>query len=116
MSRSDSHPAARSSAMVGARSRARFRARAIRTARPAARCLAVRQAPRSPPSFTPRRLAAARAALVRADMSPASSSATSDHLLQQELAGGALDHWPVNEPHIDARVEHPSALLHHGGL
>ena len=30
---------------------ARFRARAIRTARPAARCLAVRRAPRSPPSF-----------------------------------------------------------------
>ena len=63
MSRSDPQPAARSSAMAGARSRARFRARAIRTARPAARCLAVRRAPRSPPSFTPRRLAAARAAL-----------------------------------------------------
>jgi hypothetical protein len=38
--------------------------------------LAVNRAPRSPPSFTPRRLAAARAALVRAEIIPASSSAT----------------------------------------
>ena len=46
------------------------------TALPAARALAVKRAPRSPPSFTPRRLAAARAALVRAEIIPASSSAT----------------------------------------
>jgi hypothetical protein len=35
---------------------------------PAARALAVNRTPRSPPSFTPRRLAAARAAFVRAEI------------------------------------------------
>ncbi len=58
MARSDSQPAACSSLIVGARSTALLRARSCRVALPAARALAVKRAPRSPPSFTPRRLAA----------------------------------------------------------
>src|ERR1700738_3480378 len=61
--------------MVGARSSARRRACSWRTALPAARCLAVSRAPRSPPSLTPRRFAAARASFVRFEIMPASSSA-----------------------------------------
>jgi hypothetical protein len=76
MARNDSQPAACSSFMVAARSEARSCARARRTARPAALALAVSLAPRSPPSFLPRLLAAASAALVRAEIMPASSSAT----------------------------------------
>jgi hypothetical protein len=76
MARSDSHPASCSSLIVGARSIALLRARSCPAALPAARALAVKRAPRSPPSFTPRRLAAARAAFVRAEIIPASSSAT----------------------------------------
>jgi hypothetical protein len=74
IARRDSQPAACSSLMVGAI--ARLRACACRAALSAARALAVNRTPRSPPSFTPRRLAAARAALVRAETIPASSSAT----------------------------------------
>jgi hypothetical protein len=53
-----------------------MRTRSCTAALPAALALAVKRAPRSPPSFTPRRLAAARAAFVRAEIIPASSSAT----------------------------------------
>jgi hypothetical protein len=63
MSRSDSAPAACNSSSVGARSVARLRARACETALPAARAFAVSRVPRSPPSLTPRRFAAANAAL-----------------------------------------------------
>jgi hypothetical protein len=52
--------------MVGARSIARLRARSCTAALPAARALAVNRAPRSPPSFTPLRLAR-RAALTPLD-------------------------------------------------
>ena len=69
-------PFARNSAIVGARSAARVAACALMTAAALARVLAVGFTPRSPPSFLPRRLAAARAALVRALIIPASSSAT----------------------------------------
>ena len=75
MARSDVQPLACSSLMVGARSSARLRACSWRAAVPSARCLAVSRAPRSPPSFTPRRLAAASAARVRSEMRRRSSSA-----------------------------------------
>jgi hypothetical protein len=48
--------------ILGVRSVARLRTRSCTAALPAARALAVNRAPRSPPSFTPRRLAAARTA------------------------------------------------------
>jgi len=51
-------------------------ARACRAARDKARIFAVGFTPRFPPSFLPRFFAAARAALVLAEIMPASSSAT----------------------------------------
>jgi hypothetical protein len=76
MHRSDLTPAACSSAMVGARSVARSFARSTSRLRPAARAVSLSSTPRLPPSFLPRALAAANAALVRLEISPASSSAT----------------------------------------
>ena len=62
-----------SSFTVSVRSDARACALARWAALPAARAFAVSLAPRSPPSFTPRRLAAAKAAFVRAEIMSASS-------------------------------------------
>ena len=76
ISRRDAAPAAMISAMAGATSAARSLARFWTAARALVRVLADGFTPRSPPSFCPRRFAAARAALVRALISPASSSAT----------------------------------------
>ena len=65
MTRNDTQPAAFSSFTMSARSDARACALARWAALPAARAFAVSFTPRLPPSFTPRRLAAAKAAFVR---------------------------------------------------
>lgn len=69
-------PAPLISAIVGAISAARALACLASSARPAALASADRDTPRLPPSFLPLALAAARAALVRVEIMPASSSAT----------------------------------------
>ena len=88
MARSDSQPAACSSLITGASSSAHSCERRATVALPAFRAFAVRRAPRSPPSFTPRRLAAARAAFVRSEIMPASSWAT-----VAICDGISLDQW-----------------------
>jgi hypothetical protein len=73
-------------------------------ATPASRAASKSVTPRSPPSFFPRTLAAARAALVRAEIMPASSSATA------AIAGRGRLRWrvPNQSSPIGRRPKAPS--------
>jgi ABC transporter substrate binding protein len=111
IARSEAAPVACSSAITGARSAARAAAASALASAPFWRAFAVSFAPgRKPPSFLPRRLAAASAALMRSEIKPASRPWRLSR--RTKTRASATDAKMVNDPVDQGLI---ASLAHPGG-
>ena len=104
MPRSEDVPDGSSRSIIGKMDCACSDAFSDRAARAFAVSADVPALPRKP-SFFPRALLAAKAAFVRAEIIPASSSATAIMLCSKKGAGVPLDSWKITKAYFDASLQ-----------